>query len=132
MDQKRIEEGLKRLERNVEVEKVEKLKKQQEAEQEEQVQTVRVLSEEEAANRDAVMKEKYPEDRCSQCKTHVVDGRYLVLPHMGAIVCGVCRNIFMPKSKYDEALDILVNRMREEESKIVVPEKRVIPVVSPR
>jgi hypothetical protein len=135
MDQKRIEDGLKRLERAVEKEELEKkVKIAEEAAPiapTDQPVGDGILTEEEEHRQNMLLKEQYPDDICPVCHTHIVDGRYLIIPQMGAVVCGQCQNIYMPKGRYDEAVKVLEKRKVTKSSGIVAPPSDlVVPKVS--
>lgn len=130
MDQVRIEEGLKRLQRAAEKEKIEqKLKEAEEATKHVEPDDKPddgILTEEEEKRQNEILRTQHPDDICPVCQTHVVDGRYLVMQNIGAIVCGVCQNIFMPKSRYDDAVKSLERRRRSKEQIVETPDKEII------
>lgn len=133
MDQKMIEEGLKRLQRAVEKEELEKKIKEQTEAPKQPIEAVNedgILTEEEEEKQNEALRSNYPNDICPVCQTHVVDARYLVIATMGAVVCGICQSIFMPKSRYDEAVKMMEQRRRAKESNIIVPKNAVVPKIT--
>ena len=128
MDDRMIEEGLKRIRRSVEKEELEKTQTNQAQEQVEHETARAVLTEEEEAQQNARIKAAHPNDVCPVCGTHVVDARYLVDPGMSAVVCGVCHVMFMPQSRYDLAVNTLKSLQQKQESPVAIPidSKRVV------
>jgi len=133
MDERRIEEGLKRIHRQAEQEEIRKTAK---AEQEPQLtrDELAILSREEEARQNERIKKAHPDDVCPVCSTHVADARYLVDPENNCVICGNCRVKFMPKSMYDLAVQALerlqqkkVNESieKKDEDRIIVP--KIVP-----
>lgn len=132
MDQKKIEEGLKRLERAVAVEKEEKLIKKQEEEKQEQEEGLDILSREEEDRQNAALKEQFPDDICPVCGVHVTDARYLIIPGIGGgvVCCGNCYTLYMPKSRYFIALGALESAIEEASRRVQPVKAAAIPKIT--
>jgi len=130
MDEKMIEEGLKRIRRNVEKEELEKATAAQEEEKAAHEADLAVLTDEEERLQNEKMKQMYPEDVCPVCGVHVVDARYLVDTNLSAVTCGNCHVLFMPNSRYELAVGMLKTMQQKKTSQpqhIVVP--KVVPIM---
>jgi DNA repair exonuclease SbcCD ATPase subunit len=119
---KRLEERLKALSEKAneerEEKKAKKLSKEKLTELEEK-KKMRQKAVEEAIQEKA--KIQYPDDICPVCNTHIIDNDYLFIAPLSLAICGKCRNAFMPKSKFDQAKEVL----EKEESPITVPQAQV-------
>ena len=92
---------------------------------------VTVLSKEEEKKQNAEIKKQFPHDVCPLCHTHIVDARYLVIPQAGLVVCGDCGNAYMPKSRKDDAVRMLMQKMEEDQAGLISsPSPIIVPKVT--